>query len=80
MIGALILTIIPPDRHHEEPGILSRIHRGERIDHYETVRSRKDGPRVDVSITVSPVRDSTGKVIGASQVARDITEAKQAQA
>jgi PAS domain S-box-containing protein len=80
MIGSPILTIIPPDRHHEEPDILSRIRRGERVDHYETVRRRKDGRLVDVSITVSPVKDSRGKVVGASKIARDITEAKQAQA
>jgi PAS domain S-box-containing protein len=79
MIGMPILTLIPPDRHDEEPGILRRIRRGERIEHYETVRRRKDGSRVDVSITVSPVKDSTGKVVGASKIARDITEAKQAQ-
>jgi two-component system, chemotaxis family, CheB/CheR fusion protein len=80
MIGAPILTLIPPDRHNEEPDILRRIRQGERIEHYETIRQRKDGSLVDVSITVSPVKDSTGKVIGASKIARDITEAKQAQA
>jgi PAS domain S-box-containing protein len=80
MIGMPILRLIPPDRHGEEPDILGRIRHGERVEHYETVRRRKDGSLVDVSITVSPVKDSTGKVVGASKIARDITEAKQAQA
>jgi two-component system CheB/CheR fusion protein len=79
MIGTPILTIIPPDRHDEEPDILRRIRQGERIEHYETVRRRKDGSLVDVSITVSPVKDRTGKVVGASKIARDISQAKQAQ-
>jgi len=80
MIGTPILTLIPLDRHNEEPDILGRIRQGERVEHYETVRRRKDGSLVDVSITVSPVKDRTGKVIGASKIARDITEAKHAQA
>ena len=80
MIGAPILTIIPPERHDEEPEILRRIRQGERIEHYETVRRRKDGSLIDVAITVSPVKDRTGNVIGASKIARDISEAKQAQA
>jgi PAS domain S-box-containing protein len=65
--------IIPDDRAHEEPEILARLSRGERIDHYETVRRAKDGRLLDVSITVSPVRNSAGQVIGASKIARDIT-------
>jgi len=80
MIGAPILTLIPPDRHNEELDILRRIRQGERVKNYETIRRRKDGSLVDVSITVSPVKDSTGKVVGASKIARDITEAKQAHA
>src|SRR6202012_3755499 len=74
-----VLQLIPPDRQHEEPGILARLRRGERIDHYETVRRRKDGSEVEVSLTVSPMKDDTGKVVGASKIARDITEHKRAQ-
>ena len=73
-VGQPLLIIIPPDRHSEEPEILSRLRRGERIEHYETVRRRKDGTLLDVSVTVSPVRDSTGVIVGASKIARDITE------
>jgi PAS domain S-box-containing protein len=78
-IGRPVTILFPPDRGNEEPGILSRILRGERIDHYETVRRRKDGSLVDISLTVSPMRDSTGAIIGASKIARDITERKDAQ-
>src|SRR5579871_1101279 len=78
-IGRPVTIIFPPDRENEEPGILSQILRGERIDHYETVRQRKDGSLVDISLTVSPMRDSTGAIIGASKIARDITERKEAQ-
>src|SRR5262249_53338260 len=72
-----LLIIIPPERHSEEPEILSKLRRGERIDHYETVRRRKDGTLIDVSVSVSPVRDSTGVIVGASKIARDITEQKR---
>jgi PAS domain S-box-containing protein len=78
-IGQPITMLIPPERQNEEPEILARIRRGERVDHYETVRKRKDGTPVDISLTVSPVKDVSGKVIGASKIARDITERKQAQ-
>ncbi len=78
-IGLPILIIIPTDRLDEEPRILERLRRGERVDHFETVRRRKDGTLVDISVTISPIRDSTGKVVGASKVARDITERKEAQ-
>src|SRR5262249_34787314 len=64
----------------EEPGILARIRSGERVDHYETIRRRKDGMLLDVSLSVSPMRDSSGKVFGASKIARDITEQKRAEA
>src|SRR5205085_4211144 len=74
ILGKSILTLIPPERHAEEPRILERIRRGERIDHYETVRCRKDGTRVDISVTVSPLKDENGKIIGASKIARDITD------
>jgi PAS domain S-box-containing protein len=80
MIGRPILTVIPPDRHNEEVGILERIRRGERIDHYETVRQRKDGSLIDIALTVSPVKDAAGTVVGASKIARDISEKRQAQA
>src|SRR2546423_10892129 len=68
------MTLIPPERQHEEPRILGRIRRGERIDHYETVRRRKDGSLLDISVTVSPLKDQIGKIIGASKIARDISE------
>ena len=80
MIGRSIMALVPPDRHNEEPQILERIRRGERMDHFETVRQRKDGSLVDISLTVSPLKDAAGKVVGASKIARDITERKQAQA
>ena len=80
MIGRSILTLIPPDRHNEEFEILERIRRGERIEHYETVRQRKEGTLIDVSLTVSPLRDAAGRVVGASKIARDITERKLAEA
>src|SRR5262252_4632956 len=79
MIGQSILRIIPPELHGEEREILARLQRGERIEHYETVRVAKDGSRVDVSLTVSPLRDRSGKVVGASKVGRDITERKRAE-
>jgi PAS domain S-box-containing protein len=79
MIGRSIMTLIPPDRVDEEPQIIERLRRGERIDHYETVRQRKDGTLVDISLTVSPVVDAAGKVVGASKIARDITERRQLQ-
>lgn len=78
-IGRPITMVIPADRQHEEPEILARIRRGERIDHYETVRRRKDGSLVEVSLTVSPVRDHSGRIIGASKIGRDITERRRAE-
>jgi two-component system, chemotaxis family, CheB/CheR fusion protein len=74
IVGQSILTLIPTDRHHEEPGIIGRIRRGERIDHYETVRRRKDGTLFDISVTVSPLKDKKGQIIGASKIARDISD------
>jgi PAS domain S-box-containing protein len=79
MIGESILRIIPPELHGEEREILARLRRGERIDHYETVRVARDGRRVDVSLTVSPLRDRSGRVVGASKVGRDITDRKRAE-
>ena len=77
IIGKPITLLIPPDRQDEEAVILARIRRGERIEHYETVRQCKDGRLVDISLTVSPIRDSEGRIIGASKIARDITRRKQ---
>ena len=74
VINKPITVIIPPDRYHEEQQILDRIHAGERVDHFDTVRRRKDGTLVNVSITVSPIRHADGRVIGASKIARDISE------
>jgi len=76
-IGKHITIIVPSDRRTEENNILSRLRRGERIDHFETVRMRKDGSTFDVSLTISPIKDSTGRVIGASNVARDISHVKR---
>ncbi len=80
IVGKSVTMLIPAERHDEEPEILGRIRRGEHIDHYETVRLRKDGSLVDISLSVSPVKDGHGNIIGASKIARDITERKQAQA
>ena len=80
MIGQPLAVLIPPDRHEQEEEVLARIRKGETPDPYETLRQRKDGRLIDVSVTVSPVRDDAGNVIGASKIARDITERKQAQA
>ena len=79
MIGTSIMRLIPRDRQEEELEILSHIRRGERLDHFETMRLAKDGRQLNVSITVSPIKDSTGHVIGASKVARDITERKKTE-
>lgn len=79
MVGQHITKIIPPDLHDEEASIISKLKAGERIEHFETVRVAKDGRRIHLSITVSPMRDSLGRIIGASKVARDITERKRAE-
>ena len=79
MVGQPITRIIPPELHDEERDILARLRRGERIDHYETVRVAKDGSRLDISLTVSPLLDKRGVVVGASKVARDVTERKRAE-
>jgi len=79
IIGKPILTIIPPELHSEEDEILARLRRGERIDHFETVRLAKDGRRIDISLTISPIRDRDGTIIGASKVARDITDRKRSE-
>ena len=79
VVGHPITIIIPPDRQDEELDILARVRRGERVDHFETVRRRKDGSPVEISLTVSPVKDAQGRIIGASKIARDITERRRAQ-
>jgi PAS domain S-box-containing protein len=79
MVGQSIARIIPPECQQEEAEILGRILRGENLPHFETARLRKDGSRIGVSLTVSAIKDSAGKLVGASKVARDITEHKQAQ-
>ncbi|HWF06871.1 MAG TPA: PAS domain S-box protein [Bryobacteraceae bacterium] len=79
-IGQSITMLIPPDRLGEEPEILARLARGERVDHFETVRRRKDGSLLDISLTISPVRDAAeGVIIGASKIARDISERKRVE-
>lgn len=79
-IGQSIEMLIPQDRKDEEPGILSRIRSGERIEHYETIRRRKNGSLVEISLSVSPVRNREGRIIGAAKIARDITDRRQAEA
>jgi PAS domain S-box-containing protein len=80
IIGRSIRTIIPDDRQSEEDDVIARIHRGERVHHFETIRRRKDGTLLPISLTISPICDPDGLVIGASKIARDITERKQAEA
>jgi len=80
VIGKPVTILMPPDRVNEEPSILERLRRGERIDHYETIRRRKDGTLLNISLSVSPVRDANGNIVGASKIARDITERIQGQA
>jgi len=80
IIGKSILILIPPDHQKEEETILERIRRGQRIEHYQAVRRRKDGSLIDISLTISPVRNAQGKVIGAAKIARDITEHKRNEA
>jgi PAS domain S-box-containing protein len=74
VVGRSITVLLPPDRPHEEEEILEQLRRGVRVEHFETVRVRKDGKPIHVSLTISPIRDSSGQVIGASHVARDISE------
>jgi len=79
MVGQSITILIPIDRQDEEPKILSRLRRGERVDHFQTVRKRKDGSLLEISLTISPVRDIHGNIVGASKIARDITQQKRAE-
>jgi PAS domain S-box-containing protein len=78
-VGQHITLIIPPERRDEERTIVEQLTRGERVDHFETVRMRKDGSLLDVSLTISPMKDASGRVVGASKLARDITERKRAE-
>ena len=79
-LGKPMAMLIPPERSSEEPAILARIARGESTDHFETVRIGKDGRKIDVSVTISPLRDSQGRIIGASKIARDITDRRLGEA
>src|SRR5579864_3497716 len=77
IIGKPVTTIIPPELHDDEPRILSKIRAGERIEHFETVRVHKDGRRLIVSLTVSPIKDEKGRIVGAAKIVRDITQKKK---
>ena len=79
MIGCPITRLIPADRQHEEEHILARIRNGESVEHFDTLRATQDGRAIDVSVTVSPIKDATGEIIGASKVAHDITERKRVE-
>ncbi len=79
VIGRPVTILIPPEHLDEEPAILARLRRGESIEHYETVRRRKDGVLVDISLSICPIRDSKGRVVGAAKIARDITRQKRAE-
>ena len=79
IVGCSVTLLIPPDRLDEEPKILDQLKRGERVDHFETIRVRKDGSQRHISLTISPVTDSDGRIVGASKIARDITGRKQAE-
>jgi PAS domain S-box-containing protein len=79
MVGKSITILFPPDRLDEEPAILAKLRSGQRVDHFDTKRVRKDGQVVDVSLTISPVRNAAGEIVGASKIARDVTERKKAE-
>ena len=79
IIGKSVLTLIPKDRQSEEQEILRKVRRGESLDYYETVRRRKDGKLVDVSLTISPIKGPKGEIVGVSKIARDITNQKQTE-
>lgn len=80
VVGKPIAILLPPNRNDDQPAILDRVRSGERVDHYETVRQRKDGSLIDISLTVSPVKNRSGEIIGASKISRDITERKRSEA
>lgn len=77
MVGQSILKVIPAELHHEEDLILGKVRAGERLEHYETIRMRKGGERIQISVTISPIRDETGRIVGASKIARDISDRKR---
>src|SRR4051812_45159976 len=79
VIGKPVTILIPEDHLDEEPNILARLRAGERIEHYETVRVRKDGSLVNISLSVSPIRSQDGRIVGASKIVRDITKYRQAE-
>jgi PAS domain S-box-containing protein len=79
MVGQSIRLLIPPDRQHEEAEILARLSRGERLEHYETVRRKKNGQLCEISLTVSPIQDAEGRLLGASKIARDVTDRNRAR-
>lgn len=79
VVGKSIKVLIPTERHDEETDILARIRAGDRVDGYETIRVRKDGSLIDVSLTISPIRDRSGRIVGASKIARDISDRRRAQ-
>ena len=79
IIGKSVLTLIPKDRQDEEQEILGKVRRGKSLDHYETVRRRKDGELIDVSLTISPIKGPKGEIVGVSKIARDITKQKQTE-
>jgi PAS domain S-box-containing protein len=80
VVGQPLAVLVPPDHRDELPGLLERLRRGQFVEHFETVRMRKDGGRVDVSLNISPIKGEGGRVIGASKTARDITRLKQVEA
>jgi PAS domain S-box-containing protein len=80
IVGKSVLTLFPPELRKEEVGIVARLSRGERVDHYETIRVRKDGKRINVSLSVSPIRDESGMIVGAAKIARDVTAQKELEA
>jgi PAS domain S-box-containing protein len=80
VIGKSITILAPPERRGEDYAILESVRRGDRVAHYETVRQRKDGSPIDVSLTISPIRGAAGEIVGASKIARDITERKRIEA
>jgi PAS domain S-box-containing protein len=79
-VGRSITMLIPPDRLPEEDMVLGRIRRGERVEHFDTVRRRKDGSLVPISLTVSPIKDAAGTIVGASKIARNVSERKRIEA
>src|SRR5215204_1862817 len=79
VIGKPVTILMPVERQNEEQTILERIRKGERVDHFQTIRKRKNGTLVNISLTISPIKDSSGTIVGASKIARDITEQKHAE-